>query len=340
MSTESGENCARDPRAARQSDRGGLTVEQLSDEPWGRRRPRMRRLCRDLRPGDHQIPARAVAGQREDAEHLAGRPAGRARLPEPPVHDDCRGGGRAVRCADLHPEHRRGVWVCDRRPAVRVDRIHRHERVGALERARSGGCAWRGLTGAEGRVPRRRDHRPARGRARAVRRRRLLRRADLAVRRQPENGGGRADRPRLRWFADLGVREAGRRNLHQGGRRRRRPRRQGRGGHSRGRPAQPGDDRGQRGRQRRRLRRHGGRPVRDLRGDRGRRDPARGAHVPRGYAGRAVSARDRGRGDHRLDHRHVRGAHAARTTSSARCCRASSSPACLRLPRSLRSPTG
>jgi K(+)-stimulated pyrophosphate-energized sodium pump len=39
---------------------------------------------------------------------------------------------------------------------------------------------------------------------------------------------------------------------------------------SRGRSAQPGHHRRQRRRQRRRLRRHGRRPVRDLRGDRGR----------------------------------------------------------------------
>ena len=46
-------------------------------------------------------------------------------------------------------------------------------------------------------------------------------------------------------------------------------------GHPRGRPAQPGRHRRQRGRQRRRLRRHGRRPLRDLRRHHGRR------HVPR-----------------------------------------------------------
>ena len=79
-----------------------------------------------------------------------------------------------------------------------VDRLHRHERVRALERARGGGRARRGLAGAEGRLPRWRDHRPARGRARADRRRRLLRRAHVVLQRQPENRGRRADRPRLR----------------------------------------------------------------------------------------------------------------------------------------------
>ena len=89
------------------------------------------------------------------------------------------------------------------------------------------------------------------------------------------------DRPRLRRLADLGLRPPRRRHLHQGRRRRRRPRRQDRGRHPRGRPAQPGDDRRQRGRQRRRLRRHGGRPVRDLRGHRRRGDAARRADLQR-----------------------------------------------------------
>ncbi len=163
--------------------------------------------------------------------------------------------------------------------------------------------------GAERRLPRRRDHRPAGRRARADRRRRLLRRAHLDLQRQPQDRRRRADRSRLRRLADLSLREARRRHLHEGRRRRRRPRRQGRGGHPRGRSAQPRDDRRQRRRQRRRLRRHGGRPVRDLRGHRDRRDAARRAHLPRVHARRALPARDRRRGDHRLDHRHVRGAH-------------------------------
>jgi K(+)-stimulated pyrophosphate-energized sodium pump len=76
---------------------------------------------------------------------------------------------------------------------------------------------------------------------------------------------GGPHRPLVRRLADLDLRQARRRHLHQGCRRRRRPGRQGRGRHPRGRPPQPGRDRRQRGRQRRRLRRHGGRPVRDLR---------------------------------------------------------------------------
>ena len=85
--------------------------------------------------------------------------------------------------------------------------------------------------------------------------------------------------PLLRRLADLGLRAPRRRHLHEGRRRRRRPRRQDRGGHPRGRSAQPGRDRRQRGRQRRRRRRHGGRPLRDLRRD------ARGRHAARAAGG-------------------------------------------------------
>ena len=87
-------------------------------------------------------------------------------------------------------------------------------------------------------------------------------------------GRAAAGRPRLRRQPDLGLRPSGRRHLHQGRRRRRRPGGQDRGRHPRGRPAQPGRDRRQRRRQRRRRRRHGRRPLRDLRGQH------RGRHVP------------------------------------------------------------
>ena len=116
-----------------------------------------------------------------------------------------------------------------------------------------------------------------------------------------EIGDRRPDRARVRRLADLGLRPPRRRHLHEGRRRRRRPRRQDRGGHPRGRPAQPGRDRGQRRRQRRRLRRHGGRPVRDLRGHRRRRDAARDGVPAREPA--ALPARARRHLDPRLGDR-------------------------------------
>ena len=69
-------------------------------------------------------------------------------------------------------------------------------------------------------------------------------------------------RLRLRRLVRRAVRPARRRDLHEGRRRRLRPRRQGRGGHPRGRPAQRGRHRGPRRRQRRRLRRPRRGPVR------------------------------------------------------------------------------
>ena len=60
--------------------------------------------------------------------------------------------------------------------------LHRHERVGALERAHGRGGAHGPQRGARGRVPRRRDHRHAGRRPRPPRRRRLLLVPDWAPR--------------------------------------------------------------------------------------------------------------------------------------------------------------
>ena len=123
---------------------------------------------------------------------------------------------------------------------------------------------------ARARLQGRRDHRHAGRRPRAARRHALFR----LSRRLAEICAGRphrdrrAGRARLRRLADLDLRPSRRRHLHQGRRRGRRPRRQGRGRHPGGRSAQSRHHRRQRRRQCRRLRRHGGRPVRDLCGDR------------------------------------------------------------------------
>ena len=168
-----------------------------------------------------------------------------------------------------------GRRLPDRRRALVGRRLHRHERRRALERAHRGGGALGSLAGAQRRVPRGLGHRPPRRRPRPARRRRLLLGAHRLARPHAALGDQGPARPRVRRLAHLGLRATRRRHLHEGRRRRRRPRRQARGGHPRGRSAQPGRDRGQRRRQRRRLRRHGGRPVRDVCGDRGRRDAAR-----------------------------------------------------------------
>ena len=169
--------------------------------------------------------------------------------------------------------------VRDRRRPLGRGRVHRDEPLGQGECPRRRGGARRRSAGARRRLQGRLGHRHARRGARAPRRGRLLRDPD-PHRRGRQGGGRRADRTRLRRLAHLGLRPTRRRHLHQGGRRRRRPRRQGRGRNPRGRPAQPRRDRRQRRRQRRRLRRHGGRPLRDLRGDLGRRDAPRRPHLP------------------------------------------------------------
>ena len=176
----------------------------------------MRRLRRGVRPGDHTRPAGALAGQRADAEHLAGCPRRRPRLPESSVPDDCRRRRRDLRGVDLHPEHRCGLWLCDRRDPVRLCRLHRHERLGARQFPCRRGRPWRHLARAEGRLPGWRDHGHARCRARPVRACRLLRPAHSGVQRLPEDGRGRAHRPRLRRFLDLRVRSTRRRHLHEG----------------------------------------------------------------------------------------------------------------------------
>ena len=93
---------------------------------------------------------------------------------------------------------------------------------------------------ARDRVPRRRHHRPAGRRPRAARR-------DALFRLPHRHAASGAERPhgrrcdggaRLRRLADLDLRPARRRHLHQGRRRRRRSGRQGRSRHSGGRSAQ------------------------------------------------------------------------------------------------------
>ena len=162
-------------------------------------------------------------------------------------------------------------------------RLCRHERVGARQCAHRPGGAQRARRRSRHRLQGRRGHRHAGGRARAARRRRLLLHpARGPAGRRPAPGARGDGGARLRRLADLDLRPARRRHLHQGRRCRRRPRRQGRGRHPRGRPAQPRRHRRQRRRQCRRLRRHGGRPVRDLRRDDRRDDAARGDLFHRG----------------------------------------------------------
>ena len=265
---------------------------------------------------------------------------GRAGLSPPPISDDRRRRPRAVRHPRASPVLDGGDRVPHRRGPVGRGGLHRHERVGAGQRAHGAGRRAFAGGGARHLLQGRRRHRHARRRPRAARRRGLFHGSHRAarLRRQRPRDDRRARRARLRRLAHLDLRAARRRHLHQGRRCRRRSRRQGRGGYSGGRSAQPRDHRRQRRRQRRRLRRHGRRPVRDLRGH-GRRDDGARVHLLRHPARPAerddLSPRDLRHLPHHLHRRHLfRPARARTTRSWARSTRGSSPPACCRSPAS------
>ena len=191
----------------------------------------------------------------------------------------------------------RSVFFLAGRRLLGRDRLHGHVAGREGERARGRCRPGRGpRPGDARRVPHRRRRRHGDRRPRPARR--LARRADLQERRPV-----RARGLRLRRRPARHVHACRRRHLHQGRRRRRRPGRQGRAEHPRGRPAQRRDDRRQRRRQRRRLRRYGGRPLRVVRRDAGRRaDPRQGRLRRRGPG--LPADRPRHRRDHR-DHRRL-----------------------------------
>ena len=225
----------------------------------------------------HLVAAQAAGGQREDAGDRARDPGGRRRVPAQAVHDHRGRCDRALLPARVLQRARvgDGVRLPHRRGLLRLGRLHRDERGGALQRPHGRSRARGVAAGVQGRVPGGIGDGPPRRRTRPPRRRRLLLGADELDREHARVCGARPHRARLRRLAHLGVRATRRRHLHEGRRRRRRPRREDRGRHPRGRPAQPGRHRRQRRRQRRRLRRHGRRPLRDLRGHGCRRDAAR-----------------------------------------------------------------
>ena len=278
-------------------------------------------LCRHcLRPAfdplrrvGHPVGACVRPGQPAYAGDLRRHPRRRAGLSGPAVHNHCdRRRRRLHPCLVAAFRHRRSR-LPDRRAVVGRGRIHRHARLGARQCAHGAGRLQQPRGRPRHRLQVRRHHRHAGGRFGAAWRCGLLSdpyRAD-GLRHRRQRAAARSHRcaggARLRRLADLDLRASWRRHLHQGCRCRRRPRRQGGSRNSRGRPAQPGNDRRQCRRQRRRLRRHGGRFVRDLRGDGRRHNGARRHLLQRLADARrrsSLPSRHLWRLHHHLDRRH------------------------------------
>jgi len=138
----------------------------------------------DLRRGGNrlwrhfqQVDSGATGRKRAHAGNFQCHPGGRSSLSQPPVHHDL------DRRSDPFPGHRPGAGArladgCrfpDRRSALRCDRLHRHECLGACERANSGGGAPWNRPGTGCCLQGRCDHRHAGGRPGAAWGRRVLR---------------------------------------------------------------------------------------------------------------------------------------------------------------------
>ncbi len=223
----------REPAPDQQNTRNKLDDSDILVRDLVRDRgARLRRLGVPLDPGRERRHA-ADAGDRRR------RPGGRQGLSQPAIHDHRHRRDRGVPCAGLPAELVQRHRLRHRRHPVGCRRLCRHERLGPRQRAhRRGGALRRAAPGARHRLQVGRDHRHAGGRARAARRRRLLfhparyLQRGRPVRAAPHPRG--AGRARVRRLADLDLRAARRRHLHQGRRRGRRPGGQDRGRHPRG----------------------------------------------------------------------------------------------------------
>ena len=136
---------------------------------WHHLRARVRRDRNSVRRSLDPVDPRAARGQRAHARDRRRDQRRRARLPQPPVHDHRHGRpGAHGPDRDLPRRLYRGR-LRHRRGALGRDRLHRHERLGARQRAHRGSRAHRPERGAQRRVPRRRHHRHAGGGPRAAR---------------------------------------------------------------------------------------------------------------------------------------------------------------------------
>ena len=116
--------------------------------------------------------------QRADAGDRGGRARGRAGLSQAPIHHHRHRRRRHLLHSRLAPGLAGRDRLPDRRGALGRDRLHRHERLGARQRAHRAGGDRLARRRARARLQGRRDHRPAGRGPRAARRHHLFRLAD------------------------------------------------------------------------------------------------------------------------------------------------------------------
>ena len=206
-----------------------VCARKMNDNNFGRRerglvaRHHLRRPVDRLRRLGRAVGHAGRCRQCPDAGDRRGDPGGRRGLSPPSVHDHRHRRRDHLRHRRLAARAARRDRIPDRRGALGRRGLHRHAGVGARQRPHRASREHRPGRGAGAGVPRRRGHRHAGGGPGTPRGRGLLRLPDRDRRLCPDrpHRGQRAGGARLRRVADLDLRPARRRHLHQGRRRRR-----------------------------------------------------------------------------------------------------------------------
>ena len=160
----------------------------------------------------------ADAGSQRMQEISGGGARGRAGLSQAPIYDHRRRRRRRLHRARASVVVDGGDRLRDRRNPLGRGRLHRHERLGARQRAHRAGCDQVARRRPRHRFPLGRGDRPSGGGSRASGRRRLFRLPHRPSRlcAVGSNHDRRAGRARLRRLAHLDLRPTRGRHLHQG----------------------------------------------------------------------------------------------------------------------------